>query len=1035
MVSSSRFPSCIEILEGRIAPAAIFSYTDANGNKVTITSSKGAIDALDTLVTLEDLGGGRSTLLALDLTNPLFKGTNLTIDVTDQSGLDVGNLLHTSIGFINAGGNDLGKVVVDGDINKIVAGDTNSLTAGISSLTVESWGTTDVTAGYQAVEFDSIVIGAITTLTVKGDFTNGYLHVIGSDTNRTDGIAPKTNSHGKIGTLSIGGSIIGVDRDNAGSIVTSGDIGKLTVTGSVKGFISNTPPTTPITSANENNQKENGKVFAGGKMGTVSIGGDIIGGDGYESGQVASAFGMSTATVGGNIKGGFGEDSGALGAGGVLGKVTVTGSVIGGDGLRSGSILSTSSMLAVKIGGNLEGGNGDKSGFIASAGTLQSVTITGNVLGGDGDESGSLGAFGAVGPVSIGGNVFGGDGDYSGQILSGTTIKSVIINGDFAGGDGYESGAIGSLRGLGPILIKGSMFAGTGDRSGIIATDGSSISHLDAVSYNASITSVTILGSLYGTGRGASGLPDPNFEGGDSAGSIVSGGTLGTVVVGGHVEGGEGSYTGVIRAYDSIKSVSIGGNLRGGDGSASSYSGSIMAGGKISSVIIGAGASGGSLIGGDGYYSGSITSDLELTKVVINGSVLAGAGNYSANIEAYHSEPVESGSPDVVANIGSIFIKGSLLGGSSGGSASYAANIYSEGKIGSIVIGDPNSSDTETGSFTGGVASNTGAIISGGDIGSIKVKLSMIGGSGNDSGKISSGGKIGSVSIGGNLSGGTGNYNPTSGFTNELGQIYAQGAIGDVSIGAIIGGDGEYSAAIRGLSIKSLKTNSIAGGDGVGSASVVAYSQDIGLIDVKYSISAGAEMRSAWISAQGNINSFKAGYVLGDADYRVVVTAGQALKSITIAEEVEYADFLAGYSPDRVGINPGAQIGTVVIGTGTGPGNVKGVNIVAGVQTGSSTNPGDDGVFGTPDDDLIKTSISAPAVIPKIASIIIKGTIEDTDSSSDHFGFAAKSIGTVKVNGVTIALTPGPSNDGPIDLSSGGDTTIFEAGKTLSMGG
>ena len=72
-------------LEPRLALAGVFSYTDIDGDLVTLKSSKGGDADLAAAVTLS--AGTSGQLQSVNLaTNPIFAGTNLTLTVKKAGG-------------------------------------------------------------------------------------------------------------------------------------------------------------------------------------------------------------------------------------------------------------------------------------------------------------------------------------------------------------------------------------------------------------------------------------------------------------------------------------------------------------------------------------------------------------------------------------------------------------------------------------------------------------------------------------------------------------------------------------------------------------------------------------------------------------------------------------------------------------------------------------------------------------------------------------------------------------------------------------
>src|SRR4051812_26240353 len=114
------FPPSLEILEQRIAPAAVFTYTNPDGGTVKITASKGVnADLAGAITTVDSLLG--KIVQKIDFaSHAVFRGTDLLVEFTGAGSAD--------IGAIDAHGFDLGNVTVPGDVGQIDAGDTNLLT-------------------------------------------------------------------------------------------------------------------------------------------------------------------------------------------------------------------------------------------------------------------------------------------------------------------------------------------------------------------------------------------------------------------------------------------------------------------------------------------------------------------------------------------------------------------------------------------------------------------------------------------------------------------------------------------------------------------------------------------------------------------------------------------------------------------------------------------------------------------------------------------------------------------------------------------
>jgi hypothetical protein len=292
------------------------------------------------------------------------------------------------VGFIDATGRDLDRVVVKGDLSKIVAGD--SITAndpGLNLLRVRSMGTLGLVTQGGSGDLASTIAGKLGALKVAGDFTDALLRVIGG----VDGL------NGQIGSIFIGGGVTGGAGNDSGQIISFGAMGDVRVGGNVTGGEGN----------------NSGHIFGISAMGDVRIGGDVIGGAGLGSGLIGTSGGMGKVRVGGNVTG-AGDSSGQIACSGVMGNVSVGHGVIGGSGSSSGRIFSGGAMGHVRIAGDLIGGSiaGTASladsGLIISGERIASVTLGGSLIAGTDASTGTLTRCGAIvagddlGPVKIG---------------------------------------------------------------------------------------------------------------------------------------------------------------------------------------------------------------------------------------------------------------------------------------------------------------------------------------------------------------------------------------------------------------------------------------------------------------------------------------------------------------------------------------------------------------------------------------------------------------------------------------------------------
>lgn len=724
--------SQLEPLESRIAPASI-TFTDIDGVTVTITASKGTVADLQSVAILVDEGLGQE-LRELDLAAKadIYQGANISIVKGTLS-----DSQFVNIGFIDATGLDLGKVTVDGDLGRIVAGDLNSATPAAKDLTVGSIGVQGL-ATQDGGSLVSKFIGRLSSLSVNGDFKDASITVLGVDPDPDENVSTDLDARGDIGNIFIGGDLIGGGDARTGYIYSKGSIGNITIVGSVLGGSGDFSAS--ITSERNMGKVDvggdvrggvinggavsdfSGRIFSAGGMGSVRVGGELRGGDGAESGNISSAGVLGNVTIEKGIFGGLGRASGAVGTGGDIGKITVLfGGVNGGEGPTSGSILAGGDMKAVKVTGDIAGGAGFKSGVIAASGNVASalvegsviggggeasgaigsalnlgaVTLTGDLKGGAGDSSGAIGCFGKLGPISIGGDFVGGSNSGAGRIAAGVSIAKITIGDAFEGGTANEAGSILAAK-IGSVSIGGGMTGGTGTRTAIIAGD--------------SIAKVSIVGDLKGND-------------GPNSGSILATRALGDVSITGSLIGGSGFFSGIISAQ-----AFSGGGKSGPLGSPDEIRESI---GNVKIL--------GSIQGGSDFGSGAIISDGTIASVNVGVDVAGGTTSNTGMILAQD-------------NIGTVKIGRDLVGDVESGNS---GRIRTFGKLGSVTIGrDLIGGGGFYGDSTEGLSVD-GQIASGGPLGTVVIAGNVIGGGGNNSAMIN-GGSIKSVLIKGNVEQGFG---------------------------------------------------------------------------------------------------------------------------------------------------------------------------------------------------------------------------------------------------------------------------------------
>jgi hypothetical protein len=466
----------IEPLEPRIAPASL-TFTDVDGDRVVITTTGAGALTLGVNVIVTPLPGAQTQVVTLNLTDAAFQGANVSI-VATRNPLAGGDGL-VNIGSIDAGGRDLGKVLVDGDLGQLFAGSGAGPKPGVISLEAGSLGRLGTTTGAPGLAVN--VDGKLGALKVKGDVRETLIiaDAIGAVTiggSLIGGADPDSGSISAvtIGSVKIGGSLVGGSADNSGKITATtatSAIGPVKIGGNIQGGDGNFA----------------GTIFSFGTLGAVTVGGSVIGGDvEQQSGSIRSNGAMGPVKVGGNLEGGAAPLSGFINAGKTLASVTVGGSLLG-SAPESGAIKSAGSMGPVKIGGSVLGGVVDipgasesRSGSIVAGGDLAAVTIGGSLVGGIATDSGVISVTGALGSVKIGGDLVGGEGGPNVNLFNTGSIEakrigSVFIGGSIIAGDEgagpalFRSGAIRADNDIGAITVKGSLIGNAGVSVLIIA--------------------------------------------------------------------------------------------------------------------------------------------------------------------------------------------------------------------------------------------------------------------------------------------------------------------------------------------------------------------------------------------------------------------------------------------------------------------------------------------------------------------------------------------------------------------------------------
>ncbi|HEX8297415.1 MAG TPA: hypothetical protein VF593_14010 [Chthoniobacteraceae bacterium] len=258
-----------EPLEARIAPAGVFTYTDLDGDLVTIKTSQGsnADLAATGVLTFSSPDAASPRFLQkidLSLNASVFAGTNLSLTV--KRGPDGDGLAH--VGAIDASaeaggvGIDLGKVTIKGDLGQIDAGDATVTIASpaVKLLSVRSMGSFGLVTQGAVGDLVSDFAGSLVALKVSGDLRGVYLHAAGGT----------GDAEAAFGSIQIRGSVIGGTANNSGKLECFGTAGVVKIGGSLEGGAG----------------ERAGSLYFRRGADAISIRGSVVGGAGFSSGTI-----------------------------------------------------------------------------------------------------------------------------------------------------------------------------------------------------------------------------------------------------------------------------------------------------------------------------------------------------------------------------------------------------------------------------------------------------------------------------------------------------------------------------------------------------------------------------------------------------------------------------------------------------------------------------------------------------------------------------------------------------------------------------
>ena len=163
------------------------TYLDGDGDLVSVKVSHGTLKQANFMLVPAAYVEGGSLLRHLDLSDGQFAGANVTITAVHTK---LGGDGLVNVGFLDATGINLGKVVVKGDLGDLEAGAGDGIA--VASLSVHSLGAYGLATQSGTGNLDWHLNGDVGAFKVTADVKDGSVSILGSGGPLTiGGIAPR----------------------------------------------------------------------------------------------------------------------------------------------------------------------------------------------------------------------------------------------------------------------------------------------------------------------------------------------------------------------------------------------------------------------------------------------------------------------------------------------------------------------------------------------------------------------------------------------------------------------------------------------------------------------------------------------------------------------------------------------------------------------------------------------------------------------------------------------------------------------------
>jgi hypothetical protein len=240
----------------------------------------------------------------------------------------------------------------------------------------------------------------------------------------------------------------------------------------------------------------------------------------------------------------------------------------------------------------------------------------------------------------------------------------------------------------------------------------------------------------------------------------------------------------------------------------------------------------------------------------------------------------------------------------------------------------------------------------------------------------------------------------------SLGVVKINGDLGQINVGA----GGSLLPAVKTLSVYSFGAAREVTQNPADLSNVSFIGGRIGALNVATNIHDARVV----VSKIGNV---KVGGDVNDSSFFIVGDAGAttnaaalALKSFRVRGDFDHSSILGGAFLTG---NADVQLGRISIG-----GDLISSSLVAGIATGA------DSLFAT-DDDAPFSGGGSPAIVSRIASVVVKGQVIGSVEAGGRFAIEAEQIGSVTVAGKKLALSKA-AKDAFVPLGGTGDFFVHE---------